>query len=246
MTPLLFSVVVSAHAAESAFWLTAMLVWKYLNRLILPLGIAMRLAGLTASPLWYDEAWSLYLARLPLLPMGRVAALDFSPPLWELIVWPFIRAFGPEFGLRLPALLFSLISLWLAYEITRLLQFDAAERFVGMSLAALLPYQFYAAQDGRMYAMQSAIYLAAIIFALRGRWLGLTACCGLLLYTHATGAFYTTTALAVALLQHRHRWRAWTASGAVAAVALLPWLPAYLHASDKHHWLTDLSPGLIL
>jgi len=245
MNPILFYVVYSAHAIESAFWLMVLLAWKNINRLIIPLGIAMRLVGLTASALWYDEAWSLYLARLPLFEMVRVAAMDFSPPLWELTVWPFIRMFSPELGLRLPALVFSLASLWLAWRLTHQLGFNTNERFIGMTLVAMLPYQWYLAQDGRMYAMQSALYLAAILFAIRGRALGLTATCGLLLYMHSTSIFYVASALAVAVVQHRQQWRVCLASGVLAVAATIPWWPAYMNASTKHHWLTELTPALL-
>ena len=43
------------------------------------LAVALRVAGLGASAIWYDEAFSLAMARLPLLDMVRAAALDFHP-----------------------------------------------------------------------------------------------------------------------------------------------------------------------
>jgi hypothetical protein len=207
------------------------------------LGAAWRVVGLTASPLWYDESVSLYMTRLPLLAMVRAASLDFSPPLWEIIAWPFVRAFG-NMGLRLPSLVSSLASLWLAHKITRSLGFSIAERFCGLTLVALLPYQFYLAQDGRTYAVMSALYLGAIVFALRRRWLGLAACCGLLLWSHSTGVFYVANAIGLAIARWPQLWRRALASGALAAASFSPWLPALVSAGQRHHWLGELTSGL--
>jgi len=219
-----------------------------LMRLTLPvllIGAAWRAAGLTASPFWYDESFSLYLTRLPLLAMVRAASLDFTPPLKELLSWPFVRLFGfNELGLRLPSLIASLVSLWLAHKITRSLGFSIGERFCGLTLVALLPYQFYLAQDGRTYAVMSALYLGAIYFALHRRWAGLAACCGLLLWSHATGAFYVASAIGLAIARWPKLWRQGVASGALAAASFGPWLSAVVSMGQRHHWLNDFTTGI--
>src|SRR3989304_3246477 len=73
------------------------------------LAVALRVAGLGASAIWYDESFSLAMARLPLLDLVRAAALDFNPPLWEMIAWVSTRLFGDSaIGLRLPSLVASI------------------------------------------------------------------------------------------------------------------------------------------
>lgn len=214
---------------------------------IIIIGGALRAIGLAASPLWYDETVSLYMARLPLADMVRAQSLDFSPPLWELIAWVSVRLFGAnEWGMRLPSLAASLLSLWLANKIaySLTLNFGPSQRFAGMSLVALLPYQFYAAQDGRIYAVMSALYLGAVLFALRRRPLGLAACCGLLLWSHSTGAFYAATALSVALARWPQLWRRWCTCGLTAAAAFAPWLPSLVGAGQRHHWLGALTADI--
>lgn len=55
---------------------------KILPYLFLSAGAMLRLVGLTVSPFWYDEAYSVYLSRLPDL-MIRLEFSDFNPPLWQ-------------------------------------------------------------------------------------------------------------------------------------------------------------------
>ena len=165
-------------------------------------GVVLRIAGIATSAIWYDEAFSLYLIRLSPVQMVQAAGLDFNPPLWELTAWPFIHAFGEsELALRLPALLCSLVALWLTWKLTKEFQLTPGQTLAAMTLASLLPYQIWMAQDGRCYTLLEALFLGAVWFAMRQRWLGLLACAGLLLYSHSTGAFYALTAVTIAILR---------------------------------------------
>src|SRR3972149_1182266 len=164
--------------------------WRTYSWLAVSAGIALRVSGLGASAIWYDESFSLAMARLPLLDMIRTAALDFNPPLWEMIAWVSVRIFGVnEIGLRAPALVASILPLLLARYLAHTLLPDMPAA-LGVGAVALLPYQLWMAQEGRMYAMMSLLYLFAFALARRGRWLGLSAVLGLLLYSHMTAPFY--------------------------------------------------------
>lgn len=223
--------------------------WRvWLGRLVPPvmlIGAVYRLVGFTAAPLWYDESFSFFVARLPLAEAIRAQALDFTPPLWEMIAWVSMRVFGfNEFGLRLPALVASLVSLYLGWLLINEYSAHGTPRFWAALLAALLPYQFYLAQDGRTYAVMSALYMGSLLFAIRGRPMGLAACCGLLLWCHPTGAFYAASALALALAYHWQRWPWWLWCGAVAAASWVPWVPALIQVGSRHHWLGNLTSDL--
>jgi uncharacterized membrane protein len=222
-------------------------------------GVVLRISGIAASPLWYDEAFSLYLTRLPIIQMVQVAGLDFNPPLWELTAWPFVRILGgTEFALRLPALLFSLAAIWLAWKLTKEFNFSPVQTLAAMVLIALMPYELWMAQDGRCYAMLTALFLASVYFAWKQRYLGLLACCGLLLYTHSTGVFYAAIAVTigyvrslgvtkpvtdkaaqsrlVTLLKNKN-----ILAGMGAALSFVPWLPNYINASSLTFWSSPLS-----
>lgn len=207
--------------------------------LILAAGAALRLAGLVVSPFWYDESFSVYLARVPAL-FVHLEYIDFNPPLWEFFVIPSIWIFGEnELGLRLPALFFSLGGMLLAWKLADELLPDPY-KIPSAVLIAMFPYHFWLAQDGRCYAMMSLIYMAALYMAYKRRWMGFGACLGLLLYSHLVGVFYAAAAVLGALVLNRSDWRKIITWSTVAGVAYLPWVPAYLIRREAH-WVGSLT-----
>lgn len=166
---------------------------------------------------------------------------DFNPPLWELIQWPVVRLLGSnELGSRLPSLLASIITLWLVIKLCREYKLNQIQTLAAVTLASLLPYQFWMAQDGRVYAVMTAMYLAGIWFALSGRWLGLAAICGLLLYSHITAGALVVSLLILAYNAHRADWKKIIMVGAGAVVSFLPWVPSMLHTTGMVFWSQPL------
>src|SRR5258706_2255119 len=199
---------------------------------ILAAGIALRISGLTASAIWYDEAISFEAAKLPFFSMLDATRFTFSPPLWGTIVWLSVRLFGQnELGLRLPALFAGISLLWMTYQTISDFRLSEYQNIVVIGFAAFLPYQLAMAQDGRMYTLFATLYLCAIWFARRNRWLGLTACSGLLLYTHYTAIFYLIAIYLIAAINHlsnrKHLVKIF-ASGLISILSFLPWLGVYI------------------
>ena len=219
---------------------------KTLPLLILAAGAVLRVAGLVASPVWYDESYSLYLARVP-TQMVHLEFTDFNPPLWQLLVSPSIWLFGQnELGVRLPALLCSLAALWLAWRIAGRLVFPRwVDRSIIMPavavLLAWLPYGFWMAQDGRAYSMMSLIYLGVIWMILERRWMGYGALQGLLLYSHLTGMFYAAAAGVAALLLFPRDWKKILLWSGIAGLSFAPWLPTLFINGRADHWVGDLT-----
>jgi len=219
--------------------------WPWWYWLPISAGVVLRIAGLTASPLWYDESFSLAMARLPLFDMVRTASLDFHPPLWEMIAWVSVRLFGiNEFGLRLPSLLASIGALLLAADFAHRLLAPRAAAF-GLTALAILPYQLWLAQDGRGYAVMSLLYLAAAWFALKGRWLGMGAALGLMMYVNLAAPFYALTIGALCVgWWRRFEIRRYALGGVMAVIAFVPWLSSYVHAANsKDFWTVPQTLG---
>ena len=143
-------------------------------------------------------------------------------------------AWGPLWLVRLPAFLFSVGAAWLAWEIA------GHKQPILFTAMALLPGLLWHAQDARAYALLSFLYLLAAWFAIKGRWLGLTAVCGLILYTHATGAAFVAGALALALFHHPRSWKKILLCGVLAAVSYIPWMSAWLQNGTTGHWIPSL------
>jgi|ERR1035437_3193650 hypothetical protein len=190
-------------------------------------GAVLRIATLGSSAIWYDEAVTLYRTTIPFMQLFTNRSENSGDLLLELILRPFSLAFKPGslWLLRLPALLAGLISLWLVWLLMQKLQFSFRQQLITAALVAFLPGLLWQGQDGRPYGLLACLFLAALWFALEGRWLGLIASCGLMVYCHSTGAVYALGALAIAFYLHPCKIRNFLISGALIGLA---WLPALL------------------
>jgi 4-amino-4-deoxy-L-arabinose transferase-like glycosyltransferase len=73
------------------------------------LAIALRTPELSSKGLWLDEAYSVLTARLPLMEMLEKLSGDATPPLYYVILAPWVRLFGPgEAAARALSIVFSI------------------------------------------------------------------------------------------------------------------------------------------
>jgi mannosyltransferase len=113
-----------------------------------------RLVNLGSQSLWFDETYTVYIARMPFDRMIRSILVDgVHPPLyyWLMAVW--IRLFGAsEFSIRLPSALAGALAVVLLYFLVR----RVAGEWPGVLAAGLLalsPFAVWYAQDARMYSL---------------------------------------------------------------------------------------------
>ena len=200
---------------------------------ILFAGVALRLAGLNASALWYDEAFSLVITRQGLFEMVRSLATNISPPGWEILLWFVTRLIGyTELSARIIPLLASVATLWVAYRLTHEFGLSPAQQIVALALLALLPYQFWIAHESRMYAVYSLLYTLGVLWAFQGRWIGLGAVMGLMLWFHNTAVFYIPALLLVALLWHPRKWKSIVGVALLPAISWALWWPVFLYQAQ--------------
>jgi uncharacterized membrane protein len=165
-------------------------------------GVVLRLWGLGAAPLSYDEAYTLLTAQASFNDMLASTAGDVHPPLWYCIEWVIVRLAGPEaWALRAPSVAFSLASLWLLSRLASTLRFSEVTRLLSVGLMAVLPFQLHYAQDARMYTLLQALVLWALIAALERRGWQLCASLTLALWTHNYGLFYLVVIAGLALVR---------------------------------------------
>jgi hypothetical protein len=193
---------------------------------ILAMGTVLRWAGMGVSAPWYDEAFSLVMTRQGLFEMIRSLTANISPPGWEIVLWFVTRIAGysETAALAIPFLA-SAATLWVAYQLTLELEMDRESQAVALGLLALLPFQFWLAQEARVYAIFTLLYTLGILWAIRGRWLGLGAVMGLLLWCHNTAVFYVPVLILIAALRHPRAWKSIAVAVSVAVIAWSPWLP---------------------
>ena len=219
---------------------------------ILILGIALRTFYINIPPLWYDENFTLLLARLPLDQMLKATAGDVHPPLWYLIEWTIyhIAPDLPAWFVRVPALGFSAWSLILFYYVMYQLNIPGKVQTAAFTLMAVLPFQLWYAQEGRMYAMLEFFVLFTLLAALDRKYLMLFIGSLGLLFTQNYGPFYLA-AIALVLLTreslYSYQWEMSTMT--CAGVVWLPWMMTVTQQMsdiEGRYWIMDKSLGSVL
>jgi len=215
--------------------------------------LLVRWWGLGAKSLWFDEAYSIFVAQQPLADIPRLlTAYDTHPPLYYLLLHLWIGLFGNgEAAARSLSVLASLGVVALTFLLGRRLGGDRLG-LLAASLVALSPFQVTAAQEARMYPFLTLFALGAS-FALwisievgrQGSWIAYAVLTVLALYTHHF-AFLTLAAQAVFVLLFAPQpaRRAWLLSLAGITAGYVPLLPMlYTQFSTARAW-PDLRPPL--
>lgn len=129
---------------------------------ILILGFVLRLVNLNQS-LWLDEATTAFVSKMPVKEiLGSFLVNDFHPPLYYL----FMRGWGLIFGtseiaLRFPSILFSLGTIYLVYEIYKILV-NKKDAWIPALILSTSGLFIYYAQEARMYMMSTFLVTLAI------------------------------------------------------------------------------------
>jgi hypothetical protein len=148
--------------------------------------LAMRLSGISAASIWFDESMSI-------LHIQNGIHL-YS---WDLLLAPFSH--GPVWLMRFPSLAFSILGLWIAWKIMDRMNFSTGQRLVSCALLATLPGLIWLGQDARYYAALSACYMGALWFAMHNKRLGLFATLGLLGNIHPIGILLGASMVIIAM-----------------------------------------------
>ena len=125
--------------------------------------------GLNQS-LWLDEAITVNTVQNYTLVniVRQFAGGDFHPPLYYLFMKLWTNIFGySEIALRMPSVIFSLITIYIVYLIVRKIKKNAA--LWGMALVAFNPLLIYYAQEARMYSMVTMLITLAIYAKIRNK-----------------------------------------------------------------------------
>ena len=209
------------------------------------IGLALRLHRLGDQNVWWDEGYSVYLARKDLVSLAVETAGDVHPPMhyWFLHVWT--RLVGEsEFAVRYSSVWFGVVGICLAYWLGKRL---FGQR-VGIATALLLAtsrFHVEWSQQIRMYTLTAIVVMLSIALTLqlweaprRRLWLSYAAVTTFGLYTLYLSALVPlveslVTALLVVLpvggrrLSLRFLAR-WVAVGLVCLALYAPWIAIYL------------------
>ncbi|MDQ7843713.1 MAG: glycosyltransferase family 39 protein [Armatimonadota bacterium] len=136
---------------------------ELLLALVIVTGACLRLSAIGRKTLWYDEAFSWWMAGRTAADIWRLSRLiDFHPPLYYGLLHLWTGWFGDhEAILRLPSAAISIAALPLVYALGRRLAGDTAA-LLATALIATSPFHLYFGQEARMYALFAFACLLAM------------------------------------------------------------------------------------
>lgn len=225
--------------------------------LITLLGLGLRLFRLDGQSLWYDEGFSVYLARMDLADITARTAADIQPPLYYYLLHGWIQLFGDvEWAVRSLSVLFGVLSVPLMYAVAWQLFRSRLAGLLAALFIAMSPLHVWYGQETRMYTLLTFLCLLSSYFLLlvvdtRRKWTipilwaAYTVTNIAALYTHYFAvtifAFQAIYVLLVWLTQRGHPLHlilGGLASGTITGLSYLPWLPNLLvrYSADVSYW----------
>lgn len=219
--------------------------------IILLFAFLIRLYRLGAESLWMDEGYSFHFASLPLSQMlQELVAIDKHPPLYYLVLHCFLFLGKSEFFLRLPSVIFGVISIYLIY----LLGEELYDRNIGNLASlflALSSLHVLLSRDARMYTI-SSMFLAIAIYGFWKSFLceeNKTKKYVICYVIGAIGSIYSYYLTAVVLLLINAYYiyflwlkkdfvniRKWSISTLLIIILFLPWIPSFWHQMGTHYY----------
>ncbi len=223
------SVFTAFAALPDWFWLAALALMLRLPRLF--------------DPLWYDETFTAYVARLPYGQVGNAMLQgDVHPPLWSSLEWLAKFAVGQsEAALRLPALAFGVLAVLLSYRLVLALGLGRRAALLTGLLVAVLPAHLYFSSEARAYTLLTCLALGMVIAVLEDRPPLFILCGALSGWTHNLGYIYLGVLALAALFYHRQpRWLLAVGLAGATGALWLPFLPLQLRDISHGYWIQPL------
>jgi len=218
--------------------------------------------------LWYDEGFSVYLARMSLGEITARTASDIHPPFYYYLLHFWVKLAGStEFSLRYLSAVFGVLTVPLMWAVGRRL-LGATAAALAAALVCLSPLFLWYSQEARMYTLVTFLCLLSTYLLLRimdgkGRravhWTAYALANVVAVYTH----FYAFFVLAFQFLFFLCWWALWSKGRvrqrwptmaslllcqAAVAVAYLPWSGFVLrrYGADVSYWQGTLRIGEVL
>lgn len=214
---------------------------------ILLLAFALRLYRLADSNVWWDEGWSIWLARRSLGEIALITAADEHPPLHYFLLHFWDRWVGQEaYLVRFSSLALALLTVALLYRLGRAVT-DGKVGLLAALLLAISRFHIWWSQEIKMYSLAALLSLLSLYLFLRLRrgagwalWASFVLVNALALYTHYLTLLIllaeNLTFLLLSLRKDNFKalfWPWFSAQGATFAL-FAPWL--YLALTHPASW----------
>lgn len=226
--------------------------------MILIVSLVLRIPRLESRPIWYDEAFSIFLSQQPLERIISGTAPDTMPPLYYFLLHGWMSINQQIWFMRALNVVISVGIVALVYTLSTKLFGKSAGKWAAL-FAAISPLQIFFAQELRMYALLTLALLGYLYFFLQlwreqlsSRrywigWIGLIVCGSVAMYSHNLAIF--SIIASNILLFFRREWRFLARlflAQLVIGLITLPWLvivPQQIQKIQTAFWTPQ--PGLI-
>ena len=212
------------------------------------LAFALRLYHLDAPWLRWDEGWSIGLGSLSWPEIPRVAALEVHPPLFYLLLKPWLWLGKDSFSVRFFAVIGGVLLVPLGYAVARRWSGREQVGWLAALYMAVAPLLVYYGQVARMYPLCALLLLLSAYFLLRaldggrtGDYIALVLTSTAALYTFYYNAFALAALIAYALgrisvqsvgrvanptlrAHLASKWHSVILSGIAVALLYVPWI----------------------
>ncbi|AXP05011.1 hypothetical protein DZG01_19335 [Pseudomonas fluorescens] len=227
------------------------------------LAFVVRFHGITLPAIWYDEAFSVLLARHEPWQIWSLTARDVHPPLYYLVLHYWIAWFGDgALAVRSLSVIADVGTVLLGIKLMSLVATRRAT-WVAALLLALLPISVRYSQEARMYTLLGFWLMGATVALVcwvkepgKKRF-------PVTYVLLMTAAFYTHYFAALCVLVHWFYWwwgrpgkyqtvlpvRSWMLVNGVIALLFVPWLPHFidqLSASYMLNWIPPVTAQAVL
>ena len=214
------------------------------------IGLALRLHRLGDADIWWDEGWSVWLARMPVLQLAERTAYDTNPPLYYALLHCWRLLVGEsEYALRLLSVLGGVVAVAATHRLAR----ECCRKTAGPIAAALVavsPFMLLWSQQTRMYSWATALGLLSAALALR-LWrenrggLGYVLVTLALLHTHTLAVLFPLLQNLMWLPQRRSA-RRWIVVQVAMVLGMVPWLLVFLARTPTWSVHDPVGPGIYL
>lgn len=213
--------------------------YSYLIALMVLLGFGLRLLyHYCLGSYWFDEYFSVFFTQLPLNQMLGLFLTDVNLPLYQIILWFWVRIFNnTELAARMLSIIFAVLNIPLLYIFGTKL-FSKKTAFIASLFYTLSTYQIFLTAEARGYSLLIFLSLLSCWFFWRlleentkkRIWFGYTLTTLLLAYAHPTGDLLILAQALYVIIKYwrqKRAWLSWLFSYLVIFLSALPYYVVY-------------------
>ena len=234
----------------------SVLVNRVALAVVLIIALSVRFNSIAVPVIWYDEAYSLLLARETPARIWALTALDVHPPLYYVLLHYWVMVWGESpFSARALSALADVGTLLLCIKLMSLVATRRAT-WIAALLLALLPISVRYSQEVRMYTLLGFWLMGATVALVCWAREPEKKRLAFIYVMLMVAAFYTHYCAGLCVFTHWLWWvfsirrgnsipaRIWFLINGVIVLLFLPWVPSLLEqfaVNPSTNWMPALS-----